>query len=265
MNAPDLPVQLAQAGSAGLPDRPQPRGAHLLQLATLLHVASLVVFTSWDFGGETDLARVAINGWGLLAVVIMGSACTLRWRRHKSLPSGLRWLWPLACFNALVIASAQNPSFTRALVNGAEVLMNSGGRPGWPSSAQPVLSLRALCQFDAIYLTCFNLTVVVIQRRILRRLLFVFTANSLLLAVMGTFQKLAHAPGLYFGMVHSPNETFFAASSTTITGAPSRSWRRPRRSGSFFTISATGSKMAGNIRPHSSGWWRRCSSQLRCH
>jgi len=211
MNAPDLPVQLAQAGSAGLPDRPQPRGAHLLQLATLLHVASLVVFTSWDFGGETDLARVAINGWGLLAVVIMGSACTLRWRRHKSLPSGLRWLWPLACFNALVIASAQNPSFTRALVNGAEVLMNSGGRPGWPSSAQPVLSLRALCQFDAIYLTCFNLTVVVIQRRILRRLLFVFTANSLLLAVMGTFQKLAHAPGLYFGMVHSPNETFFAS------------------------------------------------------
>jgi O-antigen ligase len=211
MNSPDLPVTATPSGTSGSPDQPEQRGANRLQLITLLHVASLVVFISWDFGGETDFARTAINGWGLIAAVILGIACTHRWKRHRRLPASLRWLWPLALFNLLVIVSAQNPSFTHAIANGATVWMNRGGHPGWPSSAQPVLSLQALGQFDAIFLTCFNLLVVVFQRRLLRWLLYVFTVNSLLLAVMGTFQKLAHAPGLYFGAVHSPNETFFAS------------------------------------------------------
>ena len=41
-------------------------------------------------------------------------------------------------------------------------------------------------------------------------MLFILTVNALLLAVMGTFQKLAGAPGLYFGLQPSPNEAFFA-------------------------------------------------------
>jgi O-antigen ligase len=211
MNAPDHPVPWSQSGSPSSLVQPEQSGVNRLQLVTLLHVASLVVFLSWDFGGETDFARIAINGWGIGAVAIMALACNHRWRRHTRLPTGLRWLWPLVLFNGLVIASAQNPSFTRGMVSGAEVLMHSGGRPGWPSSAQPLLSLRALEQFDAIFLTCFNLAIVVVQRRLLRWLLYAFTVNSLLLAVMGTFQKLAHASGLYFGAVPSPNTTFFAS------------------------------------------------------
>ena len=177
----------------------------------LLHVASLVVFTTWDFGGETDFARVVISWWGSLAVVILGVACMRRWRRHEGLPSAVGWLWPLVLFNLLVVVSAQNPSFTRSIIGGAAVFIDSGAKPGWPSSARPILSMRALWQFDAIFLTCFNLAVVVIHRRMLRWLLLVLTVNAFALAVMGTFQKLAHASGLYFGAVHSPNPEFFAS------------------------------------------------------
>lgn len=186
-------------------------GADRLQPFTLFHVASLVVFASWDFGGETDLARLVICGWGSLSAVILCIACVRRWRSGGALPSATRWLWPLALFNLLVIVSAQNPSFTRTILHGTSMFMEGGARRGWPSSARPDLSLSALWQFDAIFLTCFNLAVVVVERRMLRFLLFVLTVNSLVLAVMGTFQKLARSKGLYFGMVHSPNTSFFAS------------------------------------------------------
>jgi len=196
---------------SGIRGSPEATAASRLELITLLHVAGLVVFTSWDFGGETDFARIVITAWGGLAVVILGAACLHRRRQSLRLPAGVHWLWPLVLFNLLVIASALNPSFASATINGTAVLVQSGVRPGWPSSARPLVSLRALGQFDAIFLACFNLAIVVVQRRLLRGLLFVLTVNALLLAVMGTFQRLAHAPGLYFGAVHSPNETFFAS------------------------------------------------------
>ena len=186
-------------------------GLRWLDSLTLLHVGSLLVFTSWDFGGETDFARVVISCWGSLAPVILGYVSLRRWRHHEELPSAIRWLWPLLLFNLLVVVSAQNPSFTRSIIGGTAVFINSGAKSGWPSSAQPVLSLRALWQFDAIFLSCFNLAVVVTRRRVLRGLLFVLTVNTLLLAVMGTFQRLAGATGLYFGAVHSPNDAFFAS------------------------------------------------------
>lgn len=181
------------------------------ELVTLIHLASLLVFTTWDFGGKTDFARVVISCWGSLAAVILGYACLRRWKRNDGIPSAVRWLWPLVLFNLLVIASAQNPSFTRSVIGGADVFINYGAKHAWPSSARPVLSLRALWQFDAIFLSCFNLAVVVTRRRMLRGILLVLTVNALALAVMGTFQKLAHASGLYFGAVHSPNDEFFAS------------------------------------------------------
>ena len=187
------------------------RSADRLQIITLLHVASLVIFSTWDFGGETDFARMVISGWGSLALVILGVECMRRWWRRQALPSNLWWLGPLLLFNLLVVLSTLNPSFTRSIIGGTAAFINSGGRPGWPSSARPVLSLQALWQFDAIFLTSFNLAVLLFHRRMLRGLLFVLTVNALALAVMGTFQKLEHASGLYFGAVHSPNESFFAS------------------------------------------------------
>ncbi len=182
-----------------------------LELLTLIHVAGLVLFTTWDFGGETDLARLIISWWGSLALPIMAAACLHRLERRNGLPSALYWLWPLLFFNALVFAGTLNPSFTHAFVGGADALVLGGAKAGWPSSALPAVSLHALWQFNAIYLTCFNLALVVTRRRLLRALLFILTVNALLLAVMGTFQKLARAPGLYFGLQPSPNEAFFAS------------------------------------------------------
>jgi len=45
----------------------------------------------------------------------------------------------------------KNPSFTRSVIGGADVFINYGAKHAWPSSARPVLSLRALWQFDAIF------------------------------------------------------------------------------------------------------------------
>lgn len=198
-------------GSTGRLDRQTADGAGRLELIALIHVAVLVIFTSWDFGGETDFARTAISWWGTLAVPIIASACLRQWKSRDGLPAALRWLWPLLLFDALVLISALNPSFTRASVGGVAALVSGGSRPGWPSSALPEGSLRGLWQFNAIYLSCFNIMIVVVRRRVLRALLFVMTVNTLLLAVMGTLQKLTNAPGLYFGLQPSPNTAFFAS------------------------------------------------------
>jgi len=52
----------------------------------------------------------------------------------------------------------------------------------------------------------------------LRGILLVLTVNALALAVMGTFQKLAHASGLYFGAFIRPTMSSSRASSIIITG-----------------------------------------------
>ena len=201
---PPTPVSFTQSG------RRARHGPDRFELLTLLHVAGLLVFATWDFGGETDFARVIIRWWGIPALAILAFTCMHRWRQREGMPAALPWLWPLVLFNLLVIISAQNPSFTHAIVSGTTVFMKAGARPGWPSSARPLLSLLALWQFDAIYLTCFNLAVVVIHRRLLRWLLIVLTVDAFALAVMGTFQKLAHESGLFFGLQPSPNPAFFA-------------------------------------------------------
>jgi O-antigen ligase len=184
--------------------------ASRLEIMTLIHVAGLLVFTAWDFGGETDLARLVISWWGALALPLTVLACLQRLERREGLPAALHWLWPLLFFDVLVLLSTLNPSFTYSLIGGIRVLVAGGSKPGWPSSALPVVTLRALWEFNAIYLTCFNLAVVVVRRRVLRALLFILAVNALALAVMGTFQKLAGAAGLYFGLQHSPNIEFFA-------------------------------------------------------
>ena len=201
---------------ADLAGHPAPTGARTggpaspLERLTFIHVAGLALFTAWDFGGETDFARLVIRAWGSLAIPLLVWACLRRVRRRDGLPSALRWLWPLLFFDVTALASLFNPSFTHATVGGAVALVESGSRALWPSAAVPAAAWHALWEFNAIYLSCFNLALVVVHRRVLRGLLFVVTVNALALAVMGTFQKLARAPGLYFGLQASPNDAFFA-------------------------------------------------------
>jgi len=187
------------------------RAASRLELAAAVHAGALLLFTAWDFGGETDFARSAISWWGTLAVPLLAATCARRLARREGLPVALRWLWPLLAFDALVLLGAINPSFASVQVGGARALALGGAHPGWPSSARPDLAWPALWQFNAIYLTAFNLVLAVVRRRVLRALLWLTAANALALSVFGTFQKLDQAPGLFFGLEPSPNAEFFAS------------------------------------------------------
>jgi O-antigen ligase len=116
----------------------------------------------------------------------------------------------LAAFNLLVLVSCLNPSFTPKIDEGQSLLAFTGAvHPLLPSTAHPATSLEHLWLFDSIYLSCFNLLLIIRRRRTLRRLLLVCSGNAILLSVFGTFQKFA-SDGLYFGLVRAPNTRFFA-------------------------------------------------------
>ncbi|MBI5692637.1 MAG: O-antigen ligase family protein [Verrucomicrobia bacterium] len=182
-----------------------------LEWVTLLHVGLLVVGVTWAFGGQADWVRLPIAWWASLSVLILLTAVQDRgaWREGHLHP--LRWLWPLGAFNGLVLLACLNPSVRELSFGGETVLAHTGGWKWWPSSARPALAVEALWLFDALWLSAFNLAVVVRQRRALRGLVLVLVANALVLSVFGTVQKLAHAQGLYFDAVRSPQPRFFAS------------------------------------------------------
>jgi hypothetical protein len=180
-----------------------------------VHVGVAAIFAAWAFGGNAAWSRTLLAWWGSLSVLITLAAIDSRHERRpgalRIMLHPLRWLWPLALFNVLVVASACNPSFRELATSTGPVLVRSAEIAWLPSSARPGLTLRALWLFDGIYLTCFNLALVIHQRRALRGLLLVLGASALALSIFGTLQKLAGADGLYFGLVKSPNPVFFAS------------------------------------------------------
>ena len=187
----------------------------LIEIVTLVHVGAAAIFAAWAFGGNAAWSRTLLAWWGSLSVFIALAAIDSRKERRpgalRIMLHPLRWLWPLALFNVLVVASALNPSFRELVTTTGAVLVRSEEIAWLPSSARPGLTLRALWLFDGTYLTCFNLALVIHQRRALRGLLLVLGASALALSIFGTFQKLAKADGLYFGLVKSPNPAFFAS------------------------------------------------------
>jgi O-antigen ligase len=181
-----------------------------LELLTLAHVGFLLLASSWYFGGESAGAWRLLCGWGSLGGLITVAACANRPLGDPEARTSLRPLWPFAAFNALVLLSCLNPSFSVKGFEGQTLLAYQGAaHPALPSTADPLTSLRHLWLFDAIFLSCFNLPLVIQRCRALRALLLVACANAVLLAVFGTFQKLL-STGLYFGRVPSPNPRFFA-------------------------------------------------------
>jgi O-antigen ligase len=181
-----------------------------LEIAVLVHVGVLLLLASWAFGGAADWARRLISAWGSLGLVITVAALRSRVVQRVDLRSPLLWLAPFAAFNALVLLSCLNPSFSAHLFAGQSLLAHTGAaHPGLPSTAHVGTSLEHLWLFDAIYLSCFNLALAIRRRRALRLLLLVAVGNTALLAVFGTFQKLT-SDGLYFGLVPAPNPRFFA-------------------------------------------------------
>ena len=177
---------------------------------TLVHLGVLVVLSSWAFGGGAVWARTAIASWGSLAPIISVIAIFNRESRRQRAQRTMLWLWPFVLFNALVVVSCLNPSFTPKIFAAEPLLAYTGpAHANWPSTVNVAESRAHLWLFDATYLSCFNLLLVIRRRRALRFLLLAACANTLLLAIFGTFQRLV-SDGLYFGAVHSPNLRFFA-------------------------------------------------------
>ncbi|MDB6128010.1 MAG: hypothetical protein JWM35_1906 [Verrucomicrobia bacterium] len=181
-----------------------------LERVTLVHLGILLLFSAWAFGGGAAWARTGIAAWGSLAPLITTAAVLSRDSRGQRAQRTLLWLWPLLLFNAMVVASCFNPSFTAKVFAAESLLAYTGpAHAGWPSTVNAHATFERLWLFDAVYLSGFNLLLTIRRRRAIRMLLLVACGNAVLLAIFGTFQRLT-SDGLIFGLVKSPNPRFFA-------------------------------------------------------
>jgi O-antigen ligase len=185
------------------------RGAVLERLA-VFHVGVFGVAATWAFGGQADHVRGLLTAWGLIGIAIT-VAGVLSPSREEHLVRRLTLnLIPVAVFNLIVLVAASNPSFREVRFGNETMLAAIGDAPRWPSSARPLIAQRLLIEFDAIWISCLNLLLLVRHRRSLRQLTAALTANAVLLASFGTVQKLTNSAGIYFGAVASPQPYFFA-------------------------------------------------------
>jgi O-antigen ligase len=190
------------------PRRPLDR----FEAATVVHLGVYLVASAWILGGYPPGSRVVLSAWGSLAPLILLAAALDREHARETAWRTLRWLWPLALFNALVLVSCLTRN-VRELHYGATVLLAPVPTPAWlPTTTMPDRSLFTLWWFDAMVLSAFNLLVFVRHRRALRMLIQVVFFNALVLSVFGTVQRLVDAKGLFFGLIPSPSQPFFFAS-----------------------------------------------------
>jgi O-antigen ligase len=206
-----MPTSGRTAPTAGDAPAPPPAFGPGWERAVLVHVSVLAVGLSWWFGGQSPGARTALLVWATVGIALFFAAAGWGRRRDAGGVAPWRHLWPLLLFDVVVGASCLNPSTVPVVREGEAMFMFIEPRwPGWPSTARPDLTLRELWQFNGIVLSGYNILLVLSRRSQLRRLLVVLAANALVLAVFGTFQKLAGATGLWFGAVPSPQKYFFA-------------------------------------------------------
>lgn len=197
-------------GVSGRPPQTK-RPLMVLEWAVLLHTGILLVWTTWGFGGAAEWMWPYFTWWGVLGALI--TLCSFQ-NRELWRTGARRALWaaaPIAAFNLVVALASLNPSLKEVNFGGEIALANTGGYPWLPSSARPQLALPALLRFDALWITCFNVLLIVRQRRALRGLLLLAVVNALALSIFGTAQKLAHATGIYFGLFPTQQPYFFAS------------------------------------------------------
>ncbi len=181
-----------------------------LEKIVLVHVSVLLLGSTWAFGGNIGWARLGLSIWGSLALPITAFAFFPKSSHAADARRHFVWLLPVALYAALVAAGALNPSFQPITSEGQTLLVHRGAaHPGWPNTVNPSASLKALWFGAVAYLSAFNLSLVVRSRTALRRLLVLLAANTLLLSVFGTLQKLS-ASGFYFGASVSPNKRYFS-------------------------------------------------------
>ncbi len=184
-----------------------PSSSRLESLA-IWHAAVFVVLCTWAFGGNHFGFRPALACWGAFAVPLAGLGLLSRRTERSSRPF-LIWLTPALLLIAFVLASTFNPNLKLIPLFDGEVYRPVTPIFGLPSAARPDLAWRGGLFFACLYLTGFNLALLVRRRRALRRLLWIMAINAIILAVFGTLQRLLGL-GLYFGAVKPPNPAFFA-------------------------------------------------------
>lgn len=198
--------------SAAAP-HPQPARASRMPRSfeniVVAHFCLLLIFTSWAFGGQATWVREVIAAWGTIGVLLFIAGCWLQ-ANPAARRTVLCYLWPLVLYNLMVGASCFNPNFREIIIGGVPSLVMGDPIPWLPSSARPLLTMKELWQFDVIILSCFNLFLALSGRSRLRLVLLILAGNAVCLAVFGTFQKLVHSSGLWFGLVASPNPKFFS-------------------------------------------------------
>jgi O-antigen ligase len=179
-----------------------------LELATLIHVSLLVLATTWAFGGQAEWVRVPLSLLASLGPVITAVGFTRIAFWDSSRARLWRCLPAFLAFAFLVLIGGCNPSLREA-GNGAMLTLTPTS-PWLPSSARPELAHRALWYFSSVWLSAFNLLLFARRGRPLRALLVVLAVNALVLAVLGTLQKLARSEGIFFGAVPVPQIRYFA-------------------------------------------------------
>lgn len=178
-----------------------------IETITLVHVGLLVVATTWAFGGQSEGARVPLS---LLASG--GAVITLIGLTRESFWSSRRAkLWtcflPLLGFGALVLAGSASPSLRE--IGGGRLSLEDVS-PWLPSSARPKLAHQSLWYFAAVWISALNVLLFIQRGRLLRVLFLLLAGNALVLAVLGTLQKLSGSSGIFFGNVPVPQPRFFS-------------------------------------------------------
>jgi len=187
------------------------RALRPLEWVTLAHTGILVLWTTWGFGGAAESMWPYFTWWGAFGALITLTAVQDKEAWHAGWMRPLVWGWPILAFNLLTLAAALNPSFKEMNLGGEAVLAHTGGRAWWPTSARPQLAIPSLLLFDALWITCFNLALILRHRRAVRGFVIFLVLNGFALSVFGTAQKLAHASGIYFGAMPTRQPYFFAS------------------------------------------------------
>ncbi len=181
----------------------------MLERLTFWQLAIFHVVVAWVLGGATNQLWLPMVLWGLVG----GGALTI-WGvvRRRNLGRPLQWpLWwalPAVLLATWVLVSSFNPSFT--VINFYEQLVYRPTEPiAWlPSSAVPTETRHELLLMFAIFLSAFNLALNLERREPIKTLFMVIGLNAMLIAVVGTLQKLSNAEGILW-FFDSPNPQFF--------------------------------------------------------
>src|SRR5436309_3155322 len=91
------------------------RALHPLEKITLAQIGGLILLATWYFAGGSALSQLLIASWGSLSLPITIAAVSLQSAPNHYSRRPLRWLWPVAAFNVLVLTSCLNPSFSEKI------------------------------------------------------------------------------------------------------------------------------------------------------